>query len=69
MNRGSMFVVAGFAATNLLAGYSYHFQTVISGPRGDVSTAGTATVEGSKMRVEFDTGDRMLFPDKERLWP
>ncbi|HEY3053173.1 MAG TPA: DUF4412 domain-containing protein [Thermoanaerobaculia bacterium] len=51
-------------ATNLLAGHTYHFQSVTSQPRGEVSTAGTAVVDGGNVRVDFEKGDNMLFSDK-----
>lgn len=51
-------------ATNLLAGYTYHFHSVTSEPRGEISTAGTAAVDGRNIRVDFEKGDNMLFSDK-----
>src|SRR5881296_2767381 len=64
MKGRSLFAAAALVATNLLAGYHYHFQSVTSGPRGDRSTAGSAAVDEGNMRIDFEKGDNMLFPDK-----
>lgn len=47
----------------LTAGVTYRFRSVTDG-RGGSELSGTAWVEGSNMRLEFDKGDKMMFRDK-----
>jgi hypothetical protein len=56
-----IFIAAAFvAALPAFAGVSYKFQSVSTGMQA-TTIAGTVQVEGSKMRIDFTSGDGTLF--------
>lgn len=62
MKRLSLFLVVFAMAASLCAGVSYDFKSVTDG-RGGSELAGRAKVEGKNMRMEFSSGDQMIFQD------
>ena len=63
MKRLLLFLAVTLAATNLLAGYTYHFEAVFSSAWSNATITGLATVDGKKVRIDFEKGDDFLFPD------
>ena len=63
MKRLLFYLATTLVATNLLAGYTYHFETVFSSTWSKSTITGLATVDGKKVRIDFEKGDDFLFPD------
>jgi hypothetical protein len=60
MKRAAVFLVVLATAVSLTAGVSYEFKSVTEG-RGGGELSGIARVEGKNMRLEFASGDRVVF--------
>lgn len=60
MKRLALFCLVVATAVSLSAGVMYDFKSVTDG-RGGGELAGKAKVEGKNMRLEFTSGDRMVF--------
>jgi len=63
MKRLLPFLAVTLAATNLLAGYTYQFEVAFSSAWSSSTITGLATVDGKKVRIDFQKGDNFLFPD------
>lgn len=60
MKRLSLFIIVSAFTASLCAGVTYDFKSVTDGSGGG-TLAGKARVEGKNMRMEFTSGDRMVF--------
>lgn len=58
-----LFLAVTLAATNLLAGHTYQFESVFSSAWSSATITGLASVDGKRVRIDFEEGDDFLFPD------
>ncbi len=65
MTRSISLIALLFAAQSALAGITYQFTSETTGMTSQ-SIKGTVLVEGPKMRIDFTTGDGMLFANGSR---
>ena len=63
MKRLLLFTAAVLVATDLLAGHTYHFKVVMRSAWSDATITGLASVDGRKVRIDFEQGDDFHFPD------
>src|SRR5687767_5198301 len=62
MNRLGLFVALTLATPALLGGHTYQFKTVFRSGSDSSTVNGMASVDGRKVRIDFEQGDDFLFP-------